>query len=96
MPLLLVRDGGMALQLSGINDMVQVPMPWFMWNKRYVTPLYGGCQPARDFPRIFGHYLDGTLQLDALVTRTYGLDQLGEALDDMLDGTQCEGRHCHA
>lgn len=91
MPLQLVRDGGMALQLSGINDMVQVPMPWFMWNKRYVTPLYGGCQPARDFPRIFGHYLDGTLQLDALVTRTYELDQLATALDDMLQGRNAKG-----
>jgi S-(hydroxymethyl)glutathione dehydrogenase/alcohol dehydrogenase len=90
-PLQLVRDGGMALQLSGINDIVQVPMPWFMWNKRYVTPLYGGCVPARDFPRIFGHYLDGTLQLDALVTRTYSLEQLGEALDDMLEGRNAKG-----
>ena len=91
MPLQLVRDGGMALQLSGINDAVQAPMPWFMWNKRYVTPLYGGCQPARDFPRIFGHYLDGSLQLDALVTRTYALDQLATALDDMLEGRNAKG-----
>jgi S-(hydroxymethyl)glutathione dehydrogenase/alcohol dehydrogenase len=91
MPLQLVRDGGMALQLSGINDTVQVPMPWFMWNKRYVTPLYGGCQPARDFPRIFAHYLDGTLQLDGLVTRTYDLDHLALAIDDMLQGRNAKG-----
>jgi S-(hydroxymethyl)glutathione dehydrogenase / alcohol dehydrogenase len=90
-PLLLVRDGGMALQVSGINDPVSVPMPWFMWNKRYVTPLYGGCQPARDFPRIFEHYREGRLQLDALVTRTYALEQLGEALDDMLAGRNAKG-----
>ena len=90
-PLLLVRDGGMALQLSGINDLVPAQMPWFMWNKRYVTALYGGCQPARDFPRIFAHYLDGSLQLDALVTRTYRLDELGQALDDMLEGRNAKG-----
>ena len=90
-PLLLVRDGGLALQVSGINDPVTVPMPWFMWNKRYVTPLYGGCQPARDFPRLFDHYLAGTLQLDELVTRTYRLDQLGEAIDDMLTGRNAKG-----
>lgn len=90
-PLLLVRDGGLALQLSGINDPVTVPMPLFMWNKRYVTPLYGGCQPARDFPRIFDHYLRDELQLDALVTRTYRLDQLGDALDDMLTGRNAKG-----
>jgi S-(hydroxymethyl)glutathione dehydrogenase/alcohol dehydrogenase len=91
LPLRLVRDGGTALQLSGINEAVPVPMPWFMWNKRYITPLYGGCQPARDFPRIFGHYLDGTLQLDALVTRTYALDELAAALDDMLQGRNAKG-----
>jgi S-(hydroxymethyl)glutathione dehydrogenase/alcohol dehydrogenase len=90
-PLLLIRDGGLALQVSGINDPVTAPMPWFMWNKRYVTPLYGGCQPARDFPRLFDHYLKGELHLDELVTRTYRLDRLGDALDDMLSGRNAKG-----
>lgn len=90
-PLLFVRDGGLALQVSGINDPVTVPMPWFMWNKRYVTPLYGGCRPARDFPRIFDHYLKRELHLDELVTRTYRLDELGDAIDDMLTGRNAKG-----
>ncbi len=90
-PLRLVRDGGMALQVSGINEAVTVPMPWFMWNKRYVTPLYGGCRPDRDFPRIFAHYLAGELRLDELVTRTYRLDEVGTALDDMLTGRNAKG-----
>ena len=90
-PLLLIRDGGLALQVSGINDAVTVPMPWFMWNKRYLTPLYGGCQPARDFPRLFAHYLEGALELDALVTRTYTLDRLDDALEDMLAGRNAKG-----
>ena len=47
-PLLMIRDGGMALQVSGFNDSMTVEMEWFMWNKRYVTPLYGGCVPWRD------------------------------------------------
>lgn len=93
-PLLLIRDGGLAVQVSGINDPVTVPMPWFMWNKRYVTPLYGGCQPARDFPRLFSHYLTGALRLDDLITRTYRLDQLGDALDDMLTGRNAKGVVC--
>ena len=90
-PLLFIRDGGLALQVSGSNDPVTVPMPWFMWNKRYVTPLYGGCQPSRDFPRIFQHYQKGELYLDELVTRTYRLEQLDEALDDMLTGRNAKG-----
>ena len=87
----LVRDGGMALQISGINDPVTVPMPWFMWNKTYLTPLYGGCVPARDFPRLFEHYRGGELKLDELVTRTYRLEQLGDALTDMLSGRNAKG-----
>jgi S-(hydroxymethyl)glutathione dehydrogenase/alcohol dehydrogenase len=90
-PLRLVRDGGMALQVSGINDPVTVPMPWFMWNKTYLTPLYGGCVPARDFPRVFDHYRRGELKLDELVTRTYRLEQIGEALEDMLSGRNAKG-----
>ena len=90
-PLRLVRNGGTALQVSGINDPVSVPMPWFMWNKTYLTPLYGGCSPGRDFPRIFRHYQRGELKLDELVTRTYPLGRLGEAMDDMLAGRNAKG-----
>jgi S-(hydroxymethyl)glutathione dehydrogenase/alcohol dehydrogenase len=90
-PLRLVRNGGTALQVSGINDPVTVPMPWFMWNKTYVTPLYGRCSPVRDFARIFEHYQRGELRLDELVTRTYRLAELGNALEDMLAGRNAKG-----
>jgi Zn-dependent alcohol dehydrogenase len=90
-PLRLIRDGGMALQVSGINDPVTVEMPWFMWNKTYVTPLYGGCVPGRDFPRLFNLYRQGELRLDELVTRQYPLDRLAEAIDDMMEGRNAKG-----
>lgn len=90
-PLLLIRHGGLALQVSGINESVTVPMPWFMWDKRYVTPLYGNCVPARDFPRVFAAYREGTLLLDELVTRTYPLEALPAAMDDMMTGRNAKG-----
>ncbi|HEX2751440.1 MAG TPA: alcohol dehydrogenase catalytic domain-containing protein [Verrucomicrobiales bacterium] len=90
-PLLMIRHGGTALQVSGINDPVTVPMPWFMWDKKYVTPLYGDCLPQRDFPRLFEHYQRGELLLDELVTRTYVLDQLSAAMDDMMTGRNAKG-----
>jgi S-(hydroxymethyl)glutathione dehydrogenase / alcohol dehydrogenase len=90
-PLLMVRNGGAAFQVSGINDPVSVPMPWFMWNKTYVTPLYGDCVPGRDFPRIFQHYARRELLLDELVTRTYQLNELGKAFEDMLAGRLAKG-----
>ncbi len=90
-PLKLIRNGGMALQVSGINDAVSVPMPWFMWNKTYLTPLYGNCNPLRDFPRIFAQYETDNLILDELVTKTYELDQLPTAIDDMMNGRNAKG-----
>lgn len=90
-PLLLVRNGGMALQLSGIHDPVTVDMQWFMWDKTYITPLYGKCTPGIDFPRIFDLYKQGSLLLDQLVTRTYALQDLPQAIDDMLEGRNSKG-----
>jgi S-(hydroxymethyl)glutathione dehydrogenase / alcohol dehydrogenase len=90
-PLLLIRHGGTALQVSGINDEVSAPGPWFMWDKRYLTPLYGNCLPARDFPRLFDHYRRGELLLDELVTRTYRLESLPAAMDDMMTGRNAKG-----
>lgn len=90
-PLLMIRNGGMALQVSGINESVSVPGPWFMWDKHYLTPLYGNCLPSRDFPRLFKHYQRGELLLDELVTRTYTLDELPLAMDDMMTGRNAKG-----
>ncbi len=90
-PLRFVRHGGAAFQLSGINDPVMVSMPQFMWNKTYMTPLYGDCVPGRDFPKMFQHYARGELLVDELVTRTYRLEELALAFDDMLAGRLAKG-----
>jgi len=45
-----------------------------------VTSWYGDCVPARDFPMLFGWYLDGSLKLDELVTRTIELEAAPEAM----------------
>ena len=42
--------------------------------------------PAVDFPQMAGWYLDGRLNLDDMVTRTLGLDELDEAFRAMLAG----------
>ncbi len=91
LPLRLARDGGNALQLSGSHGEVTVPMPWFQWNKRYLTPLYGGCVPDRDFPRLIDWALSGALELASMVDATYRLHELGAALEDMLAGRTTKG-----
>jgi len=91
LPLKLCRNGGNALQLSGAHGPVSVEMPQFWWDKRYLVPLYGGCLPERDFPRLFDWAARCELVLDSLVTHTYRLDELGQALDDMLAGRSGKG-----
>ena len=86
LPLQLVRNGGTAVQVSGAHGPATVPLPWFMWDKRYLTPLYGGCHPDRDFPRLFAWVESGELDIESMVSPRYSLEQLGAGLEDMLSG----------
>ena len=90
-PLRMVRHGGTAVAVSGIEQEITVDMQLFEWDKTYINPLYGQCRPARDFPRIFTLYQRGELLLDELVTRTYPLDDIGAAFDDLLAGRNAKG-----
>lgn len=90
-PLAFVRNGGMAVQLSGTEQPVTVDMELFEWDKTYVNPLYGKCRPEIDLPRLFQFYREGQLKLDEMITRTYPLDRVHEAFEDMLSGRNAKG-----
>ena len=90
-PLAFVRNGGTAVQMSGIEQRISFDMRLFEWDKTYINPLYGQCRPGIDFPRIFELYTRKLLLLDELVTRTYSLGQLAQAFDDLLQGRNCKG-----
>ena len=85
-PLALVRHGGQALQLSGAHGVQPASMLDFWWDKRYLVPLYGGCNPGRDLPRLAGWAREGRLDLQGLITREFRLDELHEAIDDLQAG----------
>jgi len=91
LPLRLVRNGGNAIQLSGSHGSASAQLPDFMWDKRYQVPLYGGCLPERDFPRLIDWAQRGELQLAHMVTHHYSLPRLQQALDDMLSGVSAKG-----
>ena len=91
MPLKLVRNAGMAVQVSGIEEEITGDMTLFEWDKTYINPLYGKCNPDRDFPKIFGLYQSGELLLDELVSKQYHLGSLAEGFDDMLNGRISKG-----
>jgi S-(hydroxymethyl)glutathione dehydrogenase/alcohol dehydrogenase len=62
-----------------------------MWRKELVGCIFGNSNPRRDIPRLLDFYMDGTLLLDELVTRTYTLDEVNQGYQDMRDGTNIRG-----
>jgi S-(hydroxymethyl)glutathione dehydrogenase/alcohol dehydrogenase len=77
------RKGG-AVVLTGLSRMdaqAAFPMfPFVMQEKRLLGSVYGSGQPARDIPRLVSLYQEGNLKLGELVSRTYALDQVNDAL----------------
>jgi Zn-dependent alcohol dehydrogenase len=90
-PLAMVRNGGTAVQVSGIEQEIRVDMSLFEWDKIYINPLYGKCRPQTDFPKIVSHYDAGTLLLEEMISRTYDLAALDNAFEDMLAGRNAKG-----
>lgn len=90
-PLAMVRNAGTAVQVSGIEQEIMVDMNLFEWDKVYINPLYGGCNPERDFPKIIKHFESGELKLEEMISRTYALDQLEQAFEDLLSGKNAKG-----
>jgi len=90
-PLAMVRNAGTAVQVSGIEQEITIDMNLFEWDKTYINPLYGKCRPQIDFPNIIQLYEDGKLLLEEMITRTYSLNELNKAFDDLLAGRNAKG-----
>ena len=90
-PLAMIRNAGMAVQVSGIEQEIKIDMRLFEWDKVYVNPLYGKTKPQIDFKILQELYANGQLLLDKMVTRTYQLDQLQKAFSDMHKGLNAKG-----
>ncbi len=90
-PLAMIRNAGMAVQVSGIEQEITIDMNLFEWDKVYINPLYGKTRPQIDFPILQNLYAKGDLLLDKMVTQTYSLDNLSEAFADMHAGKNAKG-----
>ena len=90
-PLAMVRNAGTAVQVSGIEQTIDFDMNLFEWDKIYINPLYGKSMPEYDFPKILELYSRGLLLLDEMITRTYPLENLQQAFDDMMAGRNAKG-----
>jgi S-(hydroxymethyl)glutathione dehydrogenase/alcohol dehydrogenase len=77
------RKGG-AVVLTGLSRMDAqgtIPIfPFVMQEKRLLGSMYGSGQPARDIPKLVSLYQEGRLKLRELVSRTYPLERVNDAL----------------
>lgn len=89
-----VRPGGTVV-LSGISPMgSSTNLPGAVLVRQEKTVMgsyYGTADAARDFPRYAADFLEGRLKLDQLISRTYSLEEINEAYDDMLQGRVSRG-----
>jgi S-(hydroxymethyl)glutathione dehydrogenase/alcohol dehydrogenase len=53
--------------------------------------FYGDANPPADFPRLLALYRRGRLDLDAMVTATYSIDEAPRAFDDLAKGVNARG-----
>jgi NDMA-dependent alcohol dehydrogenase len=90
----LTRPGG-TIVFAGISPVgSSTNLPGAILTRQEKTVMgsyYGTAHPAEDFPKLGRLYLDGDLDLDLLVTKTYPLDEINEAYADMLAGHTARG-----
>jgi S-(hydroxymethyl)glutathione dehydrogenase / alcohol dehydrogenase len=71
---------------------VSFPATALVREEKIVTgSLYGTCRDREDMPKLLDLYMEGRLDLDRLITRTYPLDQINEAFADMNAGKVARG-----
>jgi S-(hydroxymethyl)glutathione dehydrogenase / alcohol dehydrogenase len=81
-----IRPGGMAVAVGMVPEGVTITIDPFSLADREKTLTgsnYGSSRPAVDFPKLVDLYMSGRLDLDAMVTRTIGLEDVNEAFAAM-------------
>ena len=85
----LVRPAGTAVIVGvmGPTDVFSVPGLPFIYSAKTVTASFcGSAVPSRDFPAYARMAEEGRLDLGAMVSRRYSLDQVNDALDACAKG----------
>ena len=89
-----VRRGGIvvAVGIPPVGRDGDLPAPSLPREEKVVTgSFYGSCRPHQDMPLVIDLYMDGRLDLDALVTRTFTLDEINEGFAAMNAGEVARG-----
>ena len=92
--LAMARKGGTVV-LTGLargDTQAAFPMfPFVMQEKRLIGSVYGSGQPRRDIPNLVSLYQQGRLKLQELVSRTYTLSGVNDALDALASSDGARG-----
>ena len=89
-----VKPGGkvVVVGMHAFKDKVAIsPAHLVAMNRQLLGSFVGTAKPHFDLPRILHMYSQGTLDLDALVTKTYAIDEVQSAFDDMVGGGVVRG-----
>lgn len=89
-----VRKGGTAVVvgLGATEEAAPIPMVEMVRNqKTLMGSYYGSASPHETFGKLVDFYLKGLLDVDALITRTYSLDQINEGFDALDRGEDGRG-----
>lgn len=83
-----VRPGGQVIWLGKVDVEQDMAFRWgsLMQEKRIRRVSYGNARPRRDFPMLARAYLDGTLQLDPLISRRIALEEINEGFSALKRG----------
>lgn len=70
-------------------------MEFTFYQKHLLGNTFGGASPHADIPRLLRLYQRGLLDLDAMITRRYSLDEVNEGYADLLAGRNIRGLIVH-
>lgn len=84
-----VRRGGTAV-IVGVGKLDQMvsfsAFELFFSEKTLVGSYYGSADVRTDFHRLLGHWKDGQLDLEGMISRRIGLDDINDAFEAMQQG----------
>ncbi len=95
-----IAKGGIVVLtgMAGLSTPAEIPVNLLMFagfEKRIQGTVFGMCSPAVDILRQIELYEAGRLKLDELITRRYALEDINDAVDDLLEGRNIRGVIVH-
>ncbi|MFQ5897386.1 MAG: zinc-binding dehydrogenase [Candidatus Methylomirabilia bacterium] len=89
-----VRRGGKVIVIGIASPAAQIAVPHLilvLQEKAVLGSCYGSARPQLDMPMLLRLYKAGKLKLDEMVTRTYPLEEVNRAFEDLKSGANLRG-----